>query len=246
MQGSRLKRWLHVAAGLACAVGSVACAVTAWHQPDSPKRFMADEEVKDLGALKQQGEGDAHFRLLNPMKIPVEIVRVSTNCTCTRAEAAASSLGPGEATDLTAHLRVGNLRGRVVARLDVLYRAGGSPTLERLPLAITATVEPHYTVTPEEAVMSCGGDSDPGSRQEARVTIRANGPPTLRVLEVYSTHPAVRVEQVCPDLTAGGATIRLALDRARCVAPSFRATIVVHTDSKMEPTYRVPVRVMSE
>jgi hypothetical protein len=246
MRSSRLKRWLHVVAAVACAAGSIACAVAAWHRPATVKGFTADAEVKDAGVLKQQEEKDVTFRLDNDTKTPVEIVRVSTSCTCTRAETAARNLQPGESTELTAHLRVGSLRGQVAASVNVLYRAGDGQALERLPLTITATVEPHYTVTPEEVVFERGGNDGKDLRREVDITIVPNGGPALRILEAYSTHPAVRVEKARPDAVADSTTIHLIFDPARCIAPSLQAEIVVSTDSKMEPIRRVPVRVVSK
>jgi hypothetical protein len=109
MKDSRLKRWLHILAGVACAAASIACAVTAWHGVETTKGFSADAVVKDVGVLKQQDEKDVIFRLTNATDAPVEIVRVSTSCTCTRVEPAARNLRPGEMTELMAHLRVGSL-----------------------------------------------------------------------------------------------------------------------------------------
>jgi hypothetical protein len=245
MQGSQLKRWLHVFAGAVCAAGSVACAVTAWHRPETVKRFMADAEVKDVGVLKQQDERDVTFRLMNATDKPVEIVRVGTSCTCTRAEVAVHRLLPGESTDLSAHLRVGSLRGRMATSVDVLYRVADGQTLERLPLTIAATVEPHYTVTPEDAVFEHGGDDGKQSQREASITFKPNGSLPLRILKATSTHPAVHVQEITPSEADGSTTIHLIFDPSRCIAPSVRAEVVVRTDSKMEPMHRVPVRAVS-
>jgi hypothetical protein len=245
MRDSRLKRWLHILAGMACTAASLACAVTVWQERETIKGFRADATVKDVGVLKQQEEKDVVFRLLNVTDAPVEIVRVSTSCTCTRADTAARNLQPGESTELTARLRVGSLRGKVSASVDVLYRVGEEPTLERLPLMITATVEPHYVVAPEEVVFNRGGDGGKDSTREANITIAPNSKP-VRVLKAYSTHPAIQVETITPDTATGKSTIHLVFDPSRCIAPSVKAEIIVQTDSKMEPIYRVPVRVISK
>jgi hypothetical protein len=75
MPKSRLKYWIHIVVGLACAVGSLACAMTALHRAEEVKRFRADEEIKNLGVLKQQDERDATFRLINATEKAVEVIR---------------------------------------------------------------------------------------------------------------------------------------------------------------------------
>lgn len=247
MLNSRLKLWIHVVVGLACAIGSLACAMAALHRAEEVKRFRADEEIKNLGTLKQQDERDVTFRLINSAEAPVEIIRVNTSCTCTRAEPAARNLQPGESTELTAHLNVGTLRGKVAARLDVLYRDRDGQDLKRLPLTITASVDPHYAVTPEDVVFEVGRAAlERNLRHDATITITPNGGAEIRVLGAHSTHPAVKIEKISPDTVTGSTTIHLIFDPTRCIAPSVQAQIVVHTDSKLEPIHRVPVRVVSK
>jgi hypothetical protein len=246
MIASKLKRWAPVGMGLTCAVASIACAVAAWHASEPIKAFRADTELKDLGSLQQQEERDVVFRLINATEAPVEILQISTSCTCTRAEAVTRNLRPGESTDLTARLRIGSLRGRVAALVNVLYRVGDAQGLERLPLTITGTVEPHYTVTPEVIVFERGGDGQSDSIREASIIIAPTSEPVVRILKAYSTHPAFRVETSSLDRETGATTLRLVFDPSRCIAPSVKGEIVLDTDSKMEPIHRVPVRVVSK
>ncbi len=246
MLTSQLKCLWHILAGAACAGASLACAVMAWQGVETVKGFQVDAEIKDAGILKQQEEKDVIFRLFNATEATVEIVQISTSCTCTGAEVAARDLRPGESTALTARLRVGSLRGRVAALVNVLYRVGDAQELERLPLTIMVTVEPHYAVTPEEVVFEHGGEVRKDSSREADITIAPNSEPAVRILKAYSTHPAIRVASINPDAATGSSTIHLVFDASRCIAPSVKAEIIVHTDSKMEPIHRVPVRVVSK
>jgi hypothetical protein len=231
MMSSRLKRWLHILTSVVCAAASIACAVAAWQGAETITGFRAEAEVKDAGVLKQQEEKDVVFRLTNATAAPVEITQVSTSCTCTRAEVTERNLRPGESTELMARLRVGSLRGRVAALINVLYRVGDAQELERLPLTITATVEPHYTVTPEDVAFETSGDGKKDSSREANVTITPNNGSAVRILKAYSTHPAIRVESITPDTATGGTTIHLVFDPTRCIAPSVKAEIVVQTET---------------
>jgi hypothetical protein len=249
MMDSRLKRWLHILAGVACAAASIACALVGWQGTETITGFRADAEVKDVGVLKQQEERDVVFRLFNATEAPVEIVQVSTSCTCTRAAVAARNLRPGESTELTARLSAGTRRGQMNALVNVLYRVGKAQSVERLPLRISATVEPHYTVVPEDIVFEQGRDGKKDTGQEANVIIVPNSGSPVRILKAYSTHPAVQVEMITRDTVdtvTGGTTIHLIFDPTRCIAPSVKAEIIVQTDSKMEPIHRVPVRVVSK
>jgi hypothetical protein len=246
MMSSRLKRWLHILTGVVCAAASIACAVVGWQGTETITGFRPDAEVKDAGILKQQEEKDVVFRLLNATEAPVEITQVSTSCTCTRAEAATRNLRPGESTELTARLSAGSHRGQIAALVNVLYRVGDAQELERLPLTITAAVEPHYAVTPEDVVFEQCGDVKKESSHEANITIAPNNGSAVRILKAYSTHPAIQVEAINADTASGKTTIHLVFDPTRCIAPSVKAEIVVQTDSKMEPMHRVPVRVVSK
>ncbi len=244
MSKPQLKLCLHILVGAACAGASLACAVVAWEGAETIKGFRADAEVKDAGILKQQEEKDIIFLLTNDTESSVEIVQISTSCTCTRAEVAARNLLRGESTELTVRLHVGNLRGQVAASVDVMYRSEGRQFLERLPLMITAIVEPHYIVAPEEVIFELGGDGRKDSGSEANITIVPNFEPALRVLKAYSTHPAIQVETIEPNAATGNTTIHLVFDPTRCISASAKAEIIVHTDSKMEAIYRVPVHVI--
>jgi len=246
MMNSRLKLGLHVLAGVTCAAASVACTVAAWKGTEEIKSFRADAEVKDVGVLKQQDEKDVLFRLFNATETPVEIVQLSTSCTCTRVEVATRNLGPGESTELTARLSVHSLRGSVVALVNVLYRVGNAQELERLPLTITAMVEPHYKVTPEAIVFELEENGKRDSSREASILITPTNGPVVKILKAYSTHPAFRVETSNMVTETGTTTIRLVFDPSRCIAPSVKTEIVLNTDSKMEPIHRMPVRVVSK
>lgn len=246
MRDSRLKRWLHILAGTACAAASIACAVTAWPGSETIKSFHADAAIKDVGVLHQQEEKDAVFHLINATDSPVEIVRVSTSCTCTRAEPAARNLQPGESTELKAQLRVGSRRGKVAALVNVLYRVGDVQSVARLPLTITASVEPHYAVTPEEVLFEVDRRVGEDLHEEADITIAPNRWIAVRVLKAYSTHPAVRVTMIRREKGVGTTSIHLNFDPCRLIASSTKAAILVHTDSKLEPIHRVPVRVVSK
>ncbi len=245
MLNSQMKRCLPILAGAACAGASLACAVLAWQGTETIKAFRADAEVKDVGILKQQEEKDVVFRLFNATSAPVEIVQISTSCTCTRAEAAVRNLLPGESTELTARLHIGSRRGQVAALVNVLYRVGGTQ-LERLSLTITATVEPHYTLIPEEVVFDRVEDNNTDLSLEASFIIAPSNGPAMRVLKAYSTHPAIEVKSISQDTETGNTTIHLVFDPTRCIAPSVKAEVIVHTDSKLEPIHRVPVRVVSK
>lgn len=242
---SRLKCCLHILLGSACAVASFACVVAAWHETEVKKGFRADPEVRDVGILKQQDERDVTFNLINSTDGSVEITHISTSCTCTQAKTAERNLQPGESTKLTARLHTGSHRGQIAALVSVLYRVGDEQSLQRLSLTMTATVDPHYAVTPEDIFLGQSGDRGEDFRSEANVAITPNSGPPVRVLKAHSTHPAVQVETIAPDLETGSTKIRLTFDPSRCASSFAKAEVIVHTDSNMEPIHRVPVRVAS-
>ena len=241
------KRSLYFLMGAVCAMASVACGVVTWlqarqSQPAEAQALVADADVKGLGTLKQQEEGAAVFHLSNRAPEALEIVEVMISCRCTKSQLAKSKLEPGETTELALHVAVGELRGKVATQVNLLYRIGAAPRLHRLPLTMTAMVTPHYEVTPEELVFAYDGDKKT-SVGKISIKITHNMLPQLRILEVLSTHPAIKVQEV--DSGAAMNNITVAFDPAQCLDTSLRAEVVVRTDSGMEPIHRVPVRVVS-
>lgn len=242
---SRCQYWLNIFMCVACAVASTACALTAWTGTETIKSFRADAGVKDVGVLKQQEGRDVTFRLTNFAELPVEITDITTSCTCTRAEVDTRNLRSGESTELSAHLNVRTLRGRVGALVNVFYRVENAQSIQRLPLTITATVEPHYTLTPENIFFE--HEENPQKKlQHARITLTANEQPTVHILKTYSTHPAFQIDNISFDESTGTSTIHLVFKPELLITKSVKAEIVVRTDSEREPIHRLPVRVVSK
>jgi hypothetical protein len=234
-----MKKFGLVLAGTACAVGSLLCGVLASRPPAAaaPTGLLAALDAIDCGEMRQQEQRAVAFHIHNPLDETVVITDVRSSCACTAAKVEDRELPPGGTTRVTADLRSGHARGELTAYLDVLYRRDSLTELRRLPLRVTASVKPHYAVTPAKVVFRAGGSQV----QQASVTLTPAMPPGVKVLEALSDNPAVRVGEIARDPVSQSTTIHLLFDPARNLVEPFSATMVLLTDSKLEPRHRVPV-----
>jgi Protein of unknown function (DUF1573) len=220
-----------------CSIGAVACAIAT--RPDPPEVLTVDATYKDLGLVRQMDVPEASFRLTNHTSSRIEIKRVVSSCRCTTPEVDSRKLGRGESSQLHAALKIGTARKGVRAHIDVLYVREDEEKLRRLSLMVSAKVEPHYEVVPEELRFGVG------QPERQRVVLQGNYLPDFSISDVASTHPAFQAAIV--DADSGDArAIDVVFDRTKWLDDKTVPSVVINTDSKFQGRHRVLVRVSSD
>jgi len=120
------------------AAAFLAPAVIAVSQPGRPQRpapprtehpISAEPERLKLGWLRPEEKGEGTVKLVNTSDEVINIVRVTSSCTCTvgKLEDDQKILKPGESTELTVSLKAGKNTGPMAQRAYVYYEGARAP-----------------------------------------------------------------------------------------------------------------------
>lgn len=225
--------------GVGCMIGSAICGVLASRPTIKPTTLVANRARLELGEMQQQEKKEVVFRVTNPLNERVTITDVRSTCSCTTPSPGQWVLEPGQSTDITGMFDAGSARGESGALIDVLFRRETASTLEKLELQIAANVKPHYNVIPERIVVN---KNEHGKVQKEAIGVSPAMPPGVKVLDVSTDNPAIQVRKIIPDIATGSTSIIIQIDPSRNLQEPLSGSVVLRTDSKMQPIHRVAVR----
>jgi len=97
--------------------------------PRTEHPITAEPERLKLGWLRPEEMGEGTVRLVNTSEEVVNIVRVTSSCTCTvgKLEDDQKILRPGDSTELTVSLKAGKNTGPMAQRAYVYYEGARAP-----------------------------------------------------------------------------------------------------------------------
>lgn len=134
-----------------------------------------DERAWDFGVIPQRTEVTHSFRFANAGTAPLRIFQVDTDCGCTAALSADSTLAPGRASSIEVKFSSGNFEGR---QQKIVMVRTNDPAEPRIDLVVTAEVKPYVQV--EKSEFEFG-------------EVRRGETPVLTTLLTCDTDPAFRV-----------------------------------------------------
>lgn len=226
---------------LVCAFGSslvaisltvVALAGIYSSPPVSTPGFGPVEGSVDLGKVFQ-GEVAAKFRMVNGLDRPITITRIDTTCSCTEAQASPEKVTTSGVTNVAFSWNTKGRRGRSAIRIVIHYLVAGETRIRDTSVVISADVEPHYGVEPQQIVF---GSGHPDVVRVA-ATHRQRGSDVM-IASFVSSHPAVAVTR------AAGSVLDVTFNPARW-DPDAGVTpyVTIEVDVPSEPFLKIPVKI---
>jgi hypothetical protein len=103
---------------------------------------------------------------------------------------------------------------------------------------VVATVMPHYAVTPERIVLQ---HSKRKQVQAVTIALTPTMLPALKVLDAATDNPAILVREITLDAASGTTTLHVRIDPSRNMREPLQGTIVLRTDSNLQPYHRIAV-----
>lgn len=218
-----LRRW-----GASLLAGLTGAAI-GWAGP-----LAFDPAVVDFGTQRQRLHLVAEVRVTNTTEKELEILRVSSDCSCTAGEPNQRTLAPGHSTVLPIRFETESSQGDVVRRLSVETSAGTA----ELPVRARIRAFAHWDVTPSPLLLP----ASPRRRDSAgAVAIKYVGSGKARLLSATTDTPWLFAElRNSSDGSGGSVIVRRSAD-----APTGRheAVLTVQTDAPDEPQLNVKVSV---
>jgi len=229
MQGLLVARlWLLVVAGLAF-LGSLLCVNQA--RPPVPPELWTDQPVCDRGELSQGEKVHATFDLVNHFPQPLEITKVVTGCTCSKAELSTKHVEPDDHLLLTVSWKTGTARGRSGTDLQVVFQLADGTRGSKI-LGIQGDVVPDVVYDPTEVVFINGKVASatvhfyPGRQKE------------FKIRKAFCNHAAFVAH------LHGDESVRVTFQPDKWLAEDrSKPNLIVETDSLNEPQMILPLRV---
>ncbi|UCC68747.1 MAG: DUF1573 domain-containing protein [Armatimonadota bacterium] len=198
-------------------------------------RIQFEEDTWDFGTIYQSAEVSHAFVFHNTGDAVLEIGKVRSTCGCTAALLAEREIAPGQKGEIKLTFRSGTMRGRVVKHV---YVGTNDPLRPRVDLRVTGEVKVEVEAVPHGIYI---GKLEVGEAIERSIALYSPEVPSFRILEIYASHPALRVGD--PVKLAGQqGRYRLNVQFGPVEEPGrVNAKITLHTD--LPHTKKVVVRV---
>jgi hypothetical protein len=210
-------------AGL-CAAAVLAAGVRAQVKFDPP--------AADFGRKPQNQTFSTTIRVTNAGPVPVRILKADTDCGCTTAVIAASTLAPGQSESLVVTIQSGAAEGPVSHSVFLTTEPGGTATL---PVRMLVYHYENWIVTPPRVVMAPSVRGTPVSA-EVRLDYLGNGP--LKPTQVSSDSNWFEVK---PGATSSKSVIYYVTKLPGAPDGAAYATIRVATGDPVSPQLDIPV-----
>jgi len=149
--------------------------------------LVPEPATVDLGRQKQQVTASAVVKLTNAGKTPVEILRVSADCSCTAATPKETKLEPGQSTSLEVSFETRSYQGEIHRRV-LVQTSEGDVTV---PLKAVVSEYDNWVLGSHMVVF---GPSRKGERAEASITLQYTGSEKAQVKELRPTEPWLTAE----------------------------------------------------
>jgi hypothetical protein len=191
---------------------------------------------KDIGVVRQGQSTSVSFVLRNRSSGPVEVIDVSTTCGCSDGAINPKQIAPGETASMTMTFRSGVSQGSLSIGADVFYRIEGQPDVFNIPLKVSATIDPEYTVVPERLSFVAGV---PGN---AMILLRPARSAVVGVRQVSCNKRYFSAEIDTAGMT-DGAAVKVIFNPTDFYPDSGPATLIVTTDNDLAPIITIPISV---
>lgn len=190
--------------------------------------------VHDFGTVGQGDNVRGEFTLTNGYSEPIEIKTVLTGCSCQIPVVSRKHLAPGQETKIEVVWLIGSRRGAVTYPLWVLHTIPNEPTGAdgRLELRMAANVIPDIEYAPTKLAF------EGGRAATERVALIPGRLASFRVRFVYSNSQAFSVRHL---EASNEIEVRYTPNGELDYGTGLH--IAVETDSKHEPTMRIPISV---
>tara|TARA_R110002167_G_scaffold101723_3_gene264685 strand:- start:2224 stop:2946 length:723 start_codon:yes stop_codon:yes gene_type:complete len=192
----------------------------------------------NFGTIRQKTSSTLQLRLRNNYKDTLTIRDVITQCGCTKANASAKSLAPGEFCNFQIAFDSEAARGDLVISATIIYSVAGIDGFLSLPVNCNATVNPDYLVIPEKIVFN-------KQAHELLVKIKPNVVEQVHVESAICNRDffTASVEGVSQN---GLTVIRILYHPDRFYDGATAGTLTVSTDSKAQPIISLPIEFSSK
>ncbi len=204
-------------------------------QPLSANQLTVDQQTIQLGQRKQGELIPIQFRLVNHYPEPIEIQSVVTGCSCLVPTVSRKHLAPQQETIISLNWHTGTRRGEIAEAIWVLHTipTQSESSNDRLQLAIVADILPDVRIEPTGLEFQYG---QPATKQ---VRLSPGQLEKVTIREAYANSAALSVkhhpDQLVIDVTY---TPKSELDTGAGIH------VAIGTNSKNEPTIRIPVRIV--
>ena len=223
---------------LLCGLSALAAAIYPQLTEASARKLVIDPQVVDCGVVRQGAVVTRSVQLRNASTSHVFIDRIESSCDCAIASHKSSDVAGGRSIEVPLTWKIGTSRGSASRRLSVIYSLNGTKLIS--PITLRATVSPEYSVSPDRLT------ADRSSNAQWTVSVMPNEAPSIKVLAVRSTHPALEVLD-CVE-SGKGWKIRVKFEKDRwtqggtAIQSEYHLpTIVLETDNNIAPRMSVPL-----
>jgi hypothetical protein len=158
----------------------------------------------EFGTIYQEETVEHEFVLENRGDAPLKIEKVLSTCGCAAALPSEREIAPGKRASLKVTFRSGHMRDRVTKHI---YVDSNDPAAPRITLTLYGIIKVEVETVPAGLYL---GSIQTGQTIEREVLVKPVEAKNLRLLEVRSTHQAVKVGKPEPlDEGRGGYRIKV-------------------------------------
>ena len=202
--------------------------------PKPVQSLAVNEPVVRVGEKGQNELVEVQFKLTNNYAEPVEILSVVTGCSCLVPTVSRKHVAPGQEATILLNWYTGTKRGAVSDSVWVFHTIpGNAPDAGgRMQLRIEADVVPDIRMEPGRVQFT------EGQSGMARVTLSPGRMTAFTVKEVYANSPALTAKYL-PELSS----VEITYTPKGKLDTGAGLNVGIATDSKNEPTLRIPVVV---
>jgi hypothetical protein len=207
--------------------------------PSKPQELLVvvGSASKNLGTLLQDEIAQADFLLRNQSSRPIKIKETIRSCGCTEPRFSSLEIVPGGTSRVQLMLKTGSNRGHLVTTTSVLYSQVLAKTSSDLRLELVCDVLPDYDVTPPRLWFG------PNLPLVETVSLKPHMLQSLDVTDAISSHRCLKCK-VGRDLNKKSYTLTIKYCPELYLVDDGPPTVVVVTNSKRQPRYRVPLSVV--
>lgn len=156
---------------------------------EAAPRIEFDERAWDFGAIFQHEEASHVFKFRNTGNATLKIGKVKTTCGCTAALPAKTEIAAGDEGEIRVTFRAGTMRDHIVKHI---YVDTNDPVQPRVSLDLTGLVKVELEVVPQGIYF---GRLRVGEAMKRSIDLYSPEVPNFSILEVRSSHPALRVSK---------------------------------------------------
>lgn len=205
-----------------------------------PRALDLAPAVLDFGTVQQGDQLDGSVCLRNQSHFDIALLDTVTSCSCTNINIPSSSIPAAESVSASLQLSTNKASGEFRPTILVKYRLGADPTIQQLPIRVSATVRPEITISPAHAL-----EFDSNTEAMCELTLKSNVEPEVKLKRAFANSDAIAVDYAAEQDTAEAQRIRVTFNPSKWNRITFDAIVTLETTSNIMPRHIVPVRIIS-